>query len=92
MDQSTIHRSISLLRSVKDFGKKAGYLSLAIENSSVSKGRARRTPPPTVLELNALLRVILLGIYTGARIGPSELFSLKWDDLSLPAALSVYGL
>ena len=28
-------------------------------------------------------RVILLGIYTGARIGPSELFSLKWDDVDL---------
>jgi integrase len=58
---------------------------------SVSKGRARRTPPPIVSELNALLRVaaphiqrvILLGIYTGARIGPSELFSLKWDDVDL---------
>ena len=58
---------------------------------SVSKGRARRNPPPGVSELNALLRVaaphiqrvILLGIYTGARIGPSELFSLKWDDVDL---------
>ena len=57
MAQSTIHRRISLLRSVANFGKKEGYLSSAIEICSVSKGRARRTPPPTVSELNALLRV-----------------------------------
>lgn len=89
--QSTIHRRISLLRSIASWGKREGYLSSAIENCSVSKGKARRTPPPTVSELNALLRVavphvqrvILLGIYTGARIGPSELFSLKWDDVDL---------
>lgn len=91
MAQSTIHRHISLLRSVANFGKKEGYLSSAIESCSVSKERVRRTPPPSVSELNALLRVaaphiqrvILLGIYTGARIGPSELFSLKWDDVDL---------
>lgn len=91
MAQSTIHRRISLLRSVANWGKKEGYLSSVIEKCSVSKGRARRSPPPTVSELNALLRVaaphvqrvILLGIYTGARIGPSELFSLKWDDVDL---------
>ena len=76
---------------VANFGKKEGYLSSAIESCSVSKERVRRTPPPSVSELNALLRVaaphiqrvILLGIYTGARIGPSELFSLKWDDVDL---------
>lgn len=91
MAQSTIHRRISLLRSIANWGKKEGYLSSPLENCSVSKGRARRSPPPTVSELNALLRVaaphiqrvILLGIYTGARIGPSELFSLKWDDVDL---------
>lgn len=74
-----------------EFWKKEGYLSSTIEICSVSKGRARRTPPPIVSELNALLRVaaphiqrvILLGIYMGARIGPSELFSLKWDDVDL---------
>ena len=57
MAQSTIHRRISLLRSVANWGKKEGYLSSVIENCSVSKGRARRSPPPTVSELNALLRV-----------------------------------
>ena len=65
---------------------------------NATKGRARRNPPPSVSELNALLRVaaphiqrvILLGIYTGARIGPSELFSLKWDDVDLTR--SVIGI
>ena len=74
-----------------EFWKKEEYLSSTIEICSVSKGRARRTPPPIVSELNALLRVaaphiqrvILLGIYMGARIGPSELFSLKWNDVDL---------
>ena len=89
--QSTIHRRVSLLRSILNWGRIAGLTSFSFESCSVSKGKNRRTPPPSISELNALLRiaaphiqrVILLGVYTGARIGPSELFSLTWDDIDL---------
>lgn len=89
--QSTIHRRVSLLRSVIRWGIQEGLLSTQLEQWNVPKGKRRRNPPPTASELSALLRVasphiqrvILLGIYTGARIGPSELFSLTWDDVDL---------
>ena len=89
--QSTIHRRISLLRSIMNWGWREGLLPEQIERWSIPKGKNRRTPPPTISELSALLRaasphirrVILLGIYTGARVGPSELFSLTWDDVDL---------
>ena len=89
--QSTIHRRVSLLRSVIRWGIQEGLLSSQLEQWNVPKGKRRRNPPPTASELSALLRVasphiqrvILLGIYTGARIGPSELFSLTWDDVDL---------
>ena len=56
------------------------------------RGHSRRIAPPTVNELTRLQetpatphlqRVILLGLYTGARIGPSELFRLRWSDVDL---------
>ena len=89
--QSTIHRRISLLRSIMNWGWREGLLPEQIERWSIPKGKNRRTPPPTISELSALLhaasphirRVILLDIYTGARVGPSELFSLTWDDVDL---------
>ena len=89
--QSTIHRRISLLRSIMNWGWREGLLPEQIERWSIPKRKNRRTPPPMISELSALLhaasphirRVILLGIYTGARVGPSELFSLTWDDVDL---------
>ena len=89
--QSTIHRRVSLLRSILNWGRNEGITSFSFESCSVSKGKNRRNPPPGISELNALLRiaaphiqrVILLGVYTGARIGPSELFSLTWNDIDL---------
>lgn len=89
--QSTIHRRMALLRSITNWGVKEGFSTCPIAACSVPKGKNRRTPPPSISELKELLRVaaphvrrvILLGVYTGARIGPSELFSLTWDDVDL---------
>lgn len=92
LEQSTIHRRISLLRSVIRWGIKNELISdNSFHGITISKGKSRRNAPPTLPELNALIkcgsshiqRVVLLGIYTGARIGPSELFSLTWDDVDL---------
>ena len=92
LEQSTIHRRISLLRSVIRWGIKNELISdNPFHGITISKGKSRRNAPPTLPELNALIkcgsshikRDVLLGIYTGARIGPSELFSLTWDDVDL---------
>lgn len=48
------------------------------------------TPKELLLAYNAaaphVQRVIVLGVSTGARIGPSELFRLRWSDVDLDAA------
>lgn len=57
--------------------------------------RARRIAPPTAKEARAILlaavphvqRVIILGLYAGPRIGPSELFRLEWRDVDLATAM-----
>lgn len=50
-----------------------------------------RIPPPSPEELSAIMaaapphiqRVIIIGAQTGARVGGSELFRLKWQDVDL---------
>ncbi|GAB6177934.1 hypothetical protein JCM16814_28250 [Desulfobaculum senezii] len=54
------------------------------------RGRDKRTPPPTPNQIAELLeaapphicRAIVLGYYTGARTGPSELLRIKWEDVA----------
>ncbi len=49
------------------------------------------SPKELLLAYNAaaphIQRVIVLGMSTGARIGPSELFKLRWADVDLQAAI-----
>lgn len=53
------------------------------------KSVAKKIYPPTLEELRSMLkfsprhitRVILIGLYTGARVGPSELFKLEWTHI-----------
>ena len=53
--QSTIHRRISLLRSIMNWGWREGLLPEQIERWSIPKGKNRRTPPPTISELSLSL-------------------------------------
>jgi integrase len=94
--QSTINRRVSILRAALNWGKKYGLLvSNPLSELRMPQARSRRTSPPTPQESMAMLavaaphvqRVIVLGLYSGARIGPSELFRLKWNDVDLKNAV-----
>lgn len=94
--QTTINRRVSILRAALNWGVRNGLLSEnPLRELRMPKARARRIAPPTSQEINAILtaaaphvqRVIILGMYTGARIGPSELFCLKWADVDLDNAM-----
>lgn len=94
--QTTINRRVSILRAALNWGVRNGLLSVnPLHDLRMPRARARRLAPPTAPEINAILaaaaphvqRVIIVGIYTGARIGPSELFRLKWRDVDLEQAM-----
>lgn len=90
--RTTISLRLTRFLAVVKWGVDTGRLRrLPPIQISVPRGRSRRVAPPSMEELRRLLahaaphvqRVILLGLYSGARIGPSELFRLRWEDVDL---------
>lgn len=90
--QSTINRKISIIQSALNWAEEAEV----IEENPILRFRAPRGPnnKPSSLtpeEVERILlaasdhvrRVVIIGVGTGARIGPSELFKLTWDDVAL---------
>lgn len=81
--QSTVHRRVSILRAAYGWAVRARLLlSNPLVSLRIAKPKAQRIAPPSVKEARLLYdaaaphiqRVIVLGMATGARIGPSELF------------------
>lgn len=90
--QATINRRISILRSALNWAVKAGILPQnPLSSLRLPQARPQRLAPPTPDELRRIYhtaephvrRVIVLGAYCGPRIGPSELFRLRWKDVDL---------
>lgn len=90
--QATINRRISILRSALNWAVKTGILQQnPLSNLHLPQARPQRMAPPTPEELRHIYhtaeshvrRVIVLGAYCGPRIGPSELFRLRWKDVDL---------
>lgn len=89
---TTIGTRVRILKAAFHWGVTSGRLSnCPIDGYRLPRGRSRRTSPPSRTELRAMLavcaphvaRVITLGWYLGPRIGPSELFALRWADVDL---------
>ena len=90
--QATINRRISILRSALNWAVKTGILPQnPLSGLHLPQARPQRMAPPTPEELRRIFhaaephvrRVIVLGAYCGPRIGPSELFRLRWKDVDL---------
>ena len=93
---STANRRIGLLRTALSRAVRWGLLSTTPLAGLRLTAQPRQTPdPPTVHEAKLIYeaasehvkRVVLLGLATGARIGPSELFRLRWSDVDLEHAV-----
>jgi integrase len=94
--QSTVNRRVSILRAAINWGVKN---SLVMENPlrdlRMPRAKSRRISPPSPPEAKDILkaaaphvqRVIVLGLCSGVRIGPSELFGLTWRDVDLKNAM-----
>ena len=90
--QATINRRISILRSALNWAVKTGILPQnPLSGLHLPQAHPQRMAPPTPEELRRIYhtaeshvrRVIVLGAYCGPRIGPSELFRLRWKDVDL---------
>ena len=90
---TTVYRRMSVLRAALNWAERKGYISRSKWNNlHISKGVAREFPVPSIEQLESLMkcaperivRIIVLGLYTGCRIGPCELFRLTWDQVDIP--------
>lgn len=93
---TTIATRVRIFRAVIHWGLATGRInSCGIDNYRLPKIKARRFAPPDENELRKMLKVcsphiekaIRIGWQLGCRIGPSELFSLRWDDIDLNAGI-----
>ncbi len=94
--RTTANRRAGLLRTALNHAVRWGLLSVNPLASMRLASQPRQTPePPTLHEAQLIFnaasehvkRVVLLGLATGARIGPSELFRLRWSDVDLEHAV-----
>ncbi|MFI3272975.1 MAG: site-specific integrase [Pseudomonadota bacterium] len=92
LSQLTINRRLCILKSALRWAVECSLLPHnPLKDLRLSKGYAQRFAPPTPTEAHRILQVaaphvarcILLGIWTGARVGPSELFRIRWEDVDL---------
>lgn len=93
---STISRRLTVYKAAVNWAVESRRLSVSpLAGLRIPSARSRRPAPPTVAELQAMLcyaaphvrRVIILGLYLGARTGPSELFRLRWADFDARAGV-----
>lgn len=96
LQQSTANRRAGILRAACNWAVREGMLKVSpLAGLRLPAAQSRRISPPTIEELDRLYaaapphiqRIILLGLYTGARVGASELFRLRWDQVNLSSGL-----
>lgn len=96
VSKSTSCRRMGIVRAAFNWAARWGLLSVNPLAGLQLASPAPQTPdPPTAREARMLYavaashvqRVIALGMATGARIGPSELFRLRWTDVDTRAAV-----
>lgn len=89
---STLSTRIRIFKAVIHWGIRTGRIKFCqVDSYRLPKGKARRIAPPDLKELQGMLevcaphieRVIRVGWHLGPRIGPSELLSLRWENIDL---------
>lgn len=85
---STINRRMKTIRAILSFGESRGYLDRAPKWQKLPDDtKVVREPSPEEIQAlykNAsphMQRIILIATATGIRVGPSELFKLKWEHV-----------
>lgn len=89
---NTIYRTIGVAKAILSWASETDKIkSDPWIKCKAPRGRDRKFIPPTLQEVEAILqdskphlqRAILLAFGMGVRVGVSELFRIKWDDVDL---------
>lgn len=86
----TVRVRYATIKSIMRWGVEIGLVS-ACPEFKIPKAEPERIPPPSPEEAARIIqhapehvrRVVILGISMGIRIGPSEMFALRWEDVDL---------
>ena len=87
---TTSHRRLSFLRAALSWAAESELIEKnPMLGMKLPHGQHEKIAPPTLVEASTILstakghlyRAIMLGIFLGVRIGPTELFNLKWQDV-----------
>lgn len=94
VSRTTAIRRLNILRAALNWGVGMHMLPAnPLQGLKISAAESARLDPPTKAEARAIFaaaaphvqRVVVIGLHTGARIGPSELFKLRWTDVDMEA-------
>lgn len=86
---NTVNRRISIIKSALNWAEDEGMIPAnPVPRFSCPRGPDLIIPPPTPSEVEAILAVapdrilreVVLGVSMGMRIGPSELYGMRWAD------------
>lgn len=91
----TARGRMQVLFTVLRWAKKRGHLATLPDFPELPKGHYKPIDIPTQAEVQAMLqvapphlrRIIIIAASTGIRVGPSELFKLRWQDVDLARAV-----
>lgn len=92
LKQNGINRKLSIVKAVLSWAEDEEIIAVNhARGFKCPRGEDAKIPPPTPAEVGRILavapehlrRVVMLGFYLGARVGPSELFRLRWEDFDL---------
>lgn len=88
---TSVVRITSAILALLRIAETMGVISEVPKKPRLAQGHAEQFIPPSEEELallydnasDRLKRVIILGAYFGMRVGPCELFSVRWSDIDL---------
>lgn len=89
---TTINRRIAIIKAALNWAEAEEMIEAnPIRSFSAPRGQSVQIPPPSPAELESMLavamphiqRVIIIGLSFGMRVGPSELFGVRWEHIDL---------
>lgn len=92
---ATVKRQFLAIGTVLNWCFKHDLLQKPYQKPTLPKVRTEKFIPPTPSEIAAMFavsppyvqRVLVFGFYVGCRVGPSEMFRLRWQDVDFSQAV-----
>jgi integrase len=89
LKQNGIHRKMSIVKAILSWAENEELIEVNhAKGFKCPRGEDAKVPPPTPAEIERILavapehlmRAVTLAFYLGVRVGPGELFNLRWEN------------